>query len=796
MDHLSHDVRVALRGLRRAPAFTVTAVLILGLGIGMAVAMFAVCSAVLLRRLPVPDQDRVVTLQALDRAGTDVWFSEDQVDALRRDARTLRDVAGIAHFGSVVVPLEDNGRPSLLAQARVTGRFFEVLGARPILGRMLVPDDDIVGAAHVIVISYGAWQRHFGSDPAILSRRLVDPLRRWTFAIVGVAPPGLDYPNGVDYWTPDRPMEADGIDVFARLAPGATASTAGSEFRSLLARLPRADVRGEIAEVRVETLERAVVGNIQPVLVALTSAVGLLLLIVCVNVGNLLLLRVNNRNREFALRKALGASFAAVVRSVLAEAAILGAAGGALGYALAVILRHVLLAAAPRELPRIDVVQASGLPIAGAVVITTAVITLFGLAPALLAAARGAAGSLQLGVRSGRDSKRRRGLRQALVASQVALAVMLLGGAGLLVRSLAQLEGVKLGYVPEHLSVVQLSLPMAKYDSLPQLFAVYGALAPQLSSIPGVTAVTPINLAPFFAPTAFMAAFDLEGSLMSHDSTGDVIPIEPGGPEYFRTFGIPILRGRGFLATDGEHAPPVVVISEAATRRVWPGVDMLGKRIRFHGDTLWHTVVGIAGDVRLRSLRDAPPTVFLPYEQFGWQGALALRTTVSLSAILPSIERVVKTVDPEWGVWQTATMDQLLAGPLAEPKLITTLLSGFALVALLLAAIGLYGVMASAVREETHDIGVRMALGATPRLMRHHVLHRALAVVSVGLAVGLLGELFASRLVQSLLFNVQPTDPVAVLGVCGTIFVVALVAAYLPARRASAVDPAQTLRSV
>jgi predicted permease len=374
---------------------------------------------------------------------------------------------------------------------------------------------------------------------------------------------------------------------------------------------------------------------------------------------------------------------------------------------------------------------------------------------------------------------------------------MLLGGAGLLVRSLAELEGAKLGYAPQHLSVVELSFPVEKYlnDTSPQMFALYEALAPQLSSIPGVTAVTPINLPPFFAPTAFMAPFDLEGSPTSNDSASEVIPIELGGPQYFRTFGIPILRGRGFLVTDREHAPPVVVVSEAATKQLWPGVDMLNKRIRFHGDTVWRIVVGIAGDVRLRSLRASAPTVFFPYQQYFWQGALAFRTTASLGAVLPSIDRVAKTIDPDVHVWRARTMDQLLAGPLAQPRLITTLLSGFALVALLLAATGLYGVMASAVREETHDIGVRMALGATPRLLRHQVLRRAFAVASVGLAVGLVGNLFASRLVGSLLFNVKPTDPVAVTGACATLLVVVLLAAYLPARRASAVDPAHALRA-
>jgi putative ABC transport system permease protein len=600
----------------------------------------------------------------------------------------------------------------------------------------------------------------------------------------------------VDYWAPRHPVGDDAVDIFARLAPGATTATAGSEFHSILERLgQQSSFPFEIAQVRVQTLEQAVVGNMRPVLVVLLASVGLLLLIACVNVGNLLLLRVSSREREFAVRKALGASFAAVVRSVLAEVAILVVAGGVLGYALAAILRHVLLIAAPRELPGADVVRAVGIPVGGTVAITTLAIFLFGLAPAILAAGRGAAGPLRFGPRSGRDSKQRRSLRQALVASQVALAVVLLGGAGLLVRSLGELERIKLGYVPEHLSTVELSFPGAKYDSVPKLFALYEALAPQLHSIPGVTAVTPINLPPFFAPTAFTGSFDLEGSTASGDSGTALMPVEPGGSEYFRTFGIPILRGRGFLVTDREHAPPVAVVSEAAAKQLGPEVDVLGKRIRFHGDTVWYTVVGIAGDVRLRSLRYAAPTVFFPYQQYYWQGGLAFRTTVSLGAILPSIDRVARTVDPDVHVWRARTMDQLLAGPLAEPRLSTTLLSGFALVALLLAAIGLYGVMASAVREETHDIGVRMALGAAPRLVQRQVLYRALAVACLGLSMGLVGNLFAARLVRSLLFGVKPTDPIAIIGACGVLFVVALFAAYLPARRASMVDPVHALRA-
>ena len=531
-------------------------------------------------------------------------------------------------------------------------------------------------------------------------------------------------------------------------------------------------------------------------LLVLTAAVALLLLVACVNVGNLLLLRATTRARELAIRRALGASYGDVARQQLVESAILAAAGGALAVPAAESLLRLLLTLAPGKLPRMDVVQLAGAPLLAAAVVTAVAVLLFGVVPALAAARGSVASPLRLDARSGGETRGRRRVRQALVASQVALALVMLAGAGLLARSLGQLQRVDLGFVPGHLSVLDVAFPGASYDST-RLAGLGEELGRRLRSIPGVSGVTPVLIAPFLGPNVFRGRLDIEGQSQGEIDANPLVPLEVGGPDYFRTLGIPIIRGRGFADSDRKNAPQVAVVSEAVARRAWPGEDPVGKRIRYWGpDSLtWRTVVGVAGDIRYRSLRDATPSVFLPWEQGYWQGGFAVRTSGGLAAVLPAIRRELREVDPRLSLWQARTMDELLAIPLAQPRLGTLLLSGFGLVALLLAAIGLYCVMASLVRERTREIGVRMALGATPARLRRDVLRQALVVSGAGGLAGVAGALATSRLLTSLLFEVSPTDPLALLGACGLLLTVALVAAYLPARRATRIDPSHALRA-
>jgi putative ABC transport system permease protein len=796
MPRFTLDLRYAIRALARTPTFTVSAVLILGLAIGMAVAMTSVAQSVLVRRLPVVDQDRIVVLWThRDDPSVEMGGRRGDLEALNRDSRLVRHVAGIAHWGATSAPLLDGDRPLVLNRALVTGEFFPALGSRPHLGRLFTPEDDLPGASGVIVLSYATWRKQFGADSGIVGRMLTEPYSRSQFRIVGVAPPGLDYPSSVGYWIPAWPGDDLSVTFLARLVAGATPESAREEFLSIMQRLP--PTNRELQGARVFSFTDAVLGDVRPVLTVLTAAVALLLLIAAVNVGNLILLRAASRGRELAIRRALGASYHDVVRQLVMESAIMAMAGGALGLFVAMGCVRLLVAWAPARLPRLDVIGIAGTPLLVAFCITTLSLLVFGLAPAFVAARGTATSSLRLGSRAGTESIRRRHGRQMLVSTQVALALVMLAGAGLLVRSLERLQRVELGYNPDHLSILSVSWNGTRYDAMPKWLPLGDQLMTQIRALPGVTSVSPIQIPPFLGANVFHGRLDLEGQTPEEVQSNPTVPVEVGNADYFRTMGIPIIRGRGFAESDRETSEPVAVVSEAVARRAWPGQDAVGKRIKYWGpDTLtWRTVIGVAGDIRFRSLREATPTIYLPYRQAYWQIQFAMRTSVDVAPLVETIRQRAREVDPELSVWNIEPMADALAGQLAQPRLSTLMLSAFAAVALLLAAIGLYGVMASAVREQTREIGVRMALGATPARVRGSILGRALGMTAAGAAAGLVGALVASRLLGGLLFEVGPADPLTLTGVCLLLGTVGALAAWLPARRATRIDPAQALRA-
>ncbi|MGQ0641114.1 MAG: ADOP family duplicated permease [Gemmatimonadaceae bacterium] len=795
MNRIGKDVRLALRALRRSPTFTTTAILILGLGIGMAVAMVTVFQAVLLRQLPVQDQDRIVVMWTYRDPAVEFGTLRRDVDEVRRVSRTMSDVGAIAHWGTTPGPLVDGDRSIVLNRTVVSGNVFDVLGSRAHLGRLLRPEDELSGAKPVVVLSYKSWQREFAADPAIVGRNLLEPYSQSRYEVIGVAPPGLDYPVGVGFflsWTNAGNM---GVTAIARLAPNATPEMARSEFLSVVQRQgPERALTG----AHVFPFPRAMLGDVRPVLLIMTAAVALLLLIACVNVGNLLLLRAASRTRELSVRRALGATYGDIVRQLLVESGCLALAGGALGMLLAQALLRTLVLLAPANLPRAAAIQLAGLPFVAAIVVTSTAVLVFGVVPALVAARGNVALPLRLDVRSGSGTRGRRRVRQLLVASQVALALILLAGAGLLARSLAQLQRIDLGFTTEHLSILAFSWPAPRYDSIPtKLYPVGEQLMPRLRAIPGVLSVTPVVAQPFVGANVFLGRMDVEGQSATEIATNPLVPMEVGGAEYFRTLDIPLRRGRGFRDSDDERAPPVAVVSEAIAQRWWPNEDPIGKRIKFWGpDTLtWRTVIGVAGDIRYRELRTANPSVYLPWRQAYWQAAFALRTSGELRSVLPAVQREVAAVDPQLNLWLARSMNDLLDAPLAQPRMSATLLAAFALVALLLAAIGLYGVMAALVREQTRELGIRMALGATRERVRRSVLRRALIVTTVGAVAGLAGALVTSQLLRKLLFQVSPTDPATLLGASVLLLVVALAAAYLPAHRATRIDPVQALRA-
>ncbi|HSY83449.1 MAG TPA: ADOP family duplicated permease, partial [Gemmatimonadaceae bacterium] len=777
-DRVARDIRVALRGFRRSPTFAVTAVLILGVGIGMTVAIWAVFNAVLLRPPPVSDPDRIVIARVLDNGGNELAAGHGDVVEMRQISRTLRAITAYDIRGAINFPMTDGDRPLPLAGAQVDGQFFDVLGVRPVIGRLLHAEDDSL--SHVMVLSYDAWQRYFEGDPAVVGRRFRQSTLGVTYTVVGVAPPGIDLPAGADYWVPS-PYIMSGLRIVGRLAPHTTPAMARDDYRSIVERQIREQHwQGSFSLVEMKPFNAAVVGSARPVLVALIAAVSLLLAIICINIGNLQLMRAAARSRELAVRRALGATYLDVVRQLVVECVLLGAAGGALGLVVGEGARRALVAAAPSQLPRLDAVRVSGAPFGVAVAVTLVCILLFGILPVLAGARGDAAVQLRLDTRSGRSTRGRRTLRQALVGAQVALALILLAGAGLLGRSLQRLQSLNLGFRADHLSELFVTVPHAKYPDRAHMLALWDGIAPRIDAVAGVTGVAPTIVYPLAGLSYLMAPWQSDQQSVAEVAHSPLISVEIGGPESFRVLGIPILRGRGFLDSDREGSQAVAVVSATVAQRYWPGQDPIGKRIRASTATPqpWLTVVGVVGDTRWRSLRDETPLVYLSFRQLFWQGYVAMRSTTSLAALLPSIRRAVKDVDPDVVVWTARTMDDYLDKPLAEPRMSALIVSTFGLVALFLAAVGLYGVMASAVREQTRDIGVRMALGATSSQVQREVLRRAMVVSVAGAAVGIFGAVAASRVVASLLFEVSPTDPVSLVGACAILLVVAAIGLY------------------
>ncbi len=811
MDRLAQDLRIAIRELRRTPTTAAATVLILSLGIGMAVAISTVVQTVLIRRLPIKDPDRVAVLWTyrVPSVESSAWAFD--LPEIRRSVHTMRNVAGVEHHGAYRTPFLDGDRTWAAPLSYVSANYFDVLGARPALGRLFRPEDDLPGAPRVMVLSNRSWRTDFGADPSVVGRQLVDPFSHQTVSIIGIAPPGLDYPVGAGAWTAmDSAMTHYGAGTVilgvGRLAPGATLDAARAEFFSIVNRLqPEMRLTG----AHVETFMTAVVGNVRPILVVLAAAVTLLLVIACVNVGTLFLVRVVARARELEVRRALGATYWDIARQLGSEGAALGAISAVGGIVCGAVILHALVALAPAKLPRLDIVRLQGPPVAVALGLTFVAVLCFGLLPSLAVVGLHTRAALRVDARSGGESKRRRRVRQWLVASQVALAVVLLAGAGLLTRSLLRLEGLQLGFTTQHLSIISVAFDVTKYDSAAKQIQLGEQLQQRIRSLPGVSAVTPVLMAPFLGANVWHPEFQAEGEPVTGSDENPNLPTEMGGSEYFNTFRIPILRGRGFVETDREGGAPVVVVSASVARRFWPGQDPIGKRIRLapppnapdseiaKDDGLaWRSVIGVVPDTRFRALRETTPTVYLPWRQFvNFQGMFAVRAQTDVATLAREVQHAIAGIDPTLAVYQARSADDLLGKALAEPRLSALLLSAFSAVALLLAAVGLYGVMTSAVREETREIGIRSALGATPALIRGSIVRRSLTIVCAGAGAGLLAAIAMTRALRSLLFGVTPFDPVSLTTACVVLIAVALVATYLPARRATAVDPARALRA-
>ncbi len=808
---LAQDGRYAIRALARNPGFAATAVLTLAIGLTGALSMVALIDGVLVRPLPVrAEAELVVGWRGLPEAGARRWpFSAEDLELLRTHTRLLAGVAGVGYQGPATMPMADGGEARYVRVARVTGEFFSVLGVEPLLGRALRPEDDAKGAENVLVLGHTFWQARFGGAPDVLGRR-VSVGGQW-FTIVGVMPRDVEHPRRVEAWMTPAAMLTTSSDPAARLAittefdllarvvsPSAVVQVA-EELRSvgpaLDALRPAGDGRGFLPQV--QPYREFVVGDVGRALLVLFAAVGLVLLIACANVSSLLLVRLDSRRSEFAVRAALGAGWARLVRQLLAEGLVLATASTVLAALATNALLPVLLRWVPDGLPRADVVRVDARVLALSVPLALLSAVLAALLPAVASVGAQLAASLRAASRGTTSTGGR--WRRGLVVAQVSLAVVGLACAGVLVSSLRELRAEAARLASHELVYVPLNLPHDTYGDRGRLQQLVTELAEALEADPRVAAATPINVPPFSGVGWDVPVFTAEGQSDAEAKANPPLNLEEIHPRYFSTFQVPLMRGRAFTVADGATAPPVAIISADVAARAWPGVDPIGRRLKMgmpESQGQWLTVVGITAPTRYRDLRAERSTLYVPARQMiGAAQQLAVRTSMPTPQTMELVRARVHELDPNVSVMPLRAFTELLEVPLARPRFYAVLMAGFGATGVALAVVGLYGVIATGVRQRRREFGVRMALGAEPRHVRHLILVEGAWLVGVGVAIGLVAALVAAQGLRGLLYGVEPVDPVSLAVSVVGVAVVSAGALVAPLRSAGRVQPSEVLRA-
>jgi len=806
---IEQDVRYALRGMARRPGFTAVVIATLALGIGANAAIFSVVNGILLRPLPFAQPERIVEVSHEDPYSS---VSEPEFMDYRRDARSF---ARLAAWAGADANLTGTDEPERIGVARVTDGFFATLGVRPALGRTFTPEEDAPGGPPAVILSDGLWRRRFGADPGIVGRTIL--LNGTARTVVGVMPRAFQYPAPeAAVWTPLR-LNPDSLwtrnnhylRAIGRLAPGATPAGAAAELNTMgrrwLRDYPEFYMPGKPLVAKVVPVREALLGATRPYLFALLGAVGFVLLIACVNVANLLLARGESRRKELAIRTALGASGRRLARQALTESALLALAGGALGLVVAWLGGRALLALAPSSIPRLDEVRIDLPVLAFTLAVALATGLLFGLAPALGAARGRSADTLKQAGKTSVSSGAARRTRSALVVAEVALAVVMLSGAGLMLRSLAKLQATEIGFDPSQVLAVQLSLPAREYDE-PRAVQFVGELTRRVAAMPGVRATAVAGWLPMDGGGGSGNNFSImvDGRVLKNISEAPGTTPAQVTPAYFKAMGMRLRRGRGFTAADRADAPMVGVVSETMARQLWPGQDPIGHTVKmFMDEAPWITVVGVVEDVRARGfLEDLQPILYVPFAQADKSAyytprsmSLVVRTAGDPFAVAAAVRGAVRALDRNVPIPSVLSMDQVVAGSIASRRFSTVLLGAFAALALSLAGLGIYGVIAYAVSQRTYELGLRMALGAQRSAVLRLVVSDALRMTLVGLAIGLAGSLAVGHLVRSLLVGVPVADPPTLAAVAAALAGVALLASVLPARRATLVSPTEALRN-
>ena len=801
MQTLLQDLRYAVRVLSKSPAFTIVAILTLALGIGANTSMFSIVNSVLLRPLAYPGSDRLVRLYTYDahRDAEDMTFGE-LVDLQARS----RSFDALASTWQNDANLLDRNGPEKIRSAFATSNLFPILGIRATLGRLFRSADDRIGFEPVALLSYGFWQRRYGGDPSIIGTSIaVDDA---AYTVIGVLPRGFRYPGATDVWLPmgagekyliafhdNRRIRA--METLARLQPGISLQKAGADVSRVMDQLaheyPDTD---QGWQARLRLLQDDTVGNSRRGLLILMGAAGLVLLVACANLAGLLLARSAGRAKEFAIRGALGGSRWRLVRQMLSESLLLGALGGVAGALLASASESAILAIAPHDLPRLDEIRLDWRVFAFAFAVSLITSVAFGLAPAISATKINLQKTLKSGGRPSDGGGNPR-LRQLLIVGEISIALILLVGSALLAQSFLRLLQVRPGYNPQNVISATVGFPDSYPGAKEQVPFAKRVIA-NLKSVPGVTDVAGTSLLPLVNFKRQNEAVVLDGALADRTRERNM-NITVATPDFFSAMQIPLVAGRIFSEADASSRSSVAVISETAARSFWPGQNPLGKHLRFNWTAKQdREVIGVVGDVKQNSLAAASePEMYLPFYDLGYSYlTFVARTQQNPAAFAKILADEIHKVDSTIAVYDVQTLDQLISSSIDPNRFYLQLIGGFGLAALALAAIGIYGLISFSVAQRTHEMGIRLALGALPRQLARMIVGQGLWLAIIGLTLGLLASLILGRVFSTLLFGVRATDPVTLVIVSLVLTGVALLACYVPARRAMRVDPIIALR--
>jgi putative ABC transport system permease protein len=808
MGTLMQDLRYGVRMLAKKPGFTLIAVLALALGVGANTAIFSVVNAVLLRPLPFDKPEQLVQVWATNAKRGQRSAPTSYLNfADWRDQNRVFDHMAAYTDASAAFTYGDT--PEQIEGAGVTADLFKVLGTEPLMGRALASEDERPNA-HVVVLGYNLWQRRFNADPKIVGQQIKFDGESTT--VIGVMPKGFAFPfnaESPEFWIPLDPQQdynkergANYLGVVGRLKPGVTLSEAQAEMETVAHRLEQEyPDKNTGKSIRLVSLHEDLVGAVRPALLVLLAAVGFVLLIACVNVANLLLARASSRHKEVAIRTALGASRGRIIRQLLTESLILAFTGGALGLLLALWGVDVLGAAIPADIPRVKDVGLDASVLLFTLGVSFLTGLLFGLAPALQASKPDFNEALKEGGRGSTEGLSRNRVRSLLVVVEVALSLVLLIGAGLMIKSFYQLLNVNPGFEPDHVLTASFSLPPVKYPGAEQQAAFFQQLVERVRALPGVQSAAFVNPLPL-SNNMIQNILTIEGRPPQAPGERLITNTRIASADYIQTMGIPIKRGRAFNEHDGKDGPTVFLVNETFVQRYFPNEDPIGKRIKVsirpspdkpdaNGE-----IVGVVGDVKHQTLdKEAGPESYVPAASFAESYmTLVARTSSDPAALTSALRGAVQEIDREQPVYEIQTMNQVLAHSVATRRFNMLLLGIFAAVALILAGVGIFGVMNYSVTQRTHEIGIRMALGAQHSDVLRMIVGQGMILTIIGVAVGLATAFMLTRVMVGLLYGVSATDPLTFAGVSVLLSAVALLACYIPARRATKVDPMVALR--